>query len=288
MGTNAFAPSRHLSYHQRWILHAAANNEDTTTTTSSTIATTTTTGTARTSSIIWTEAELLEFASNQGVNITLSTLGPAYRAVARAANHHDDDGDSKSTRFILGYVEGFLRPINSGVLHLDKMEVFRKSVLRARAENPDKFRQGGTVFGVGLLMGYLCLLHGMCVCMCVCSCLHVQYSTYGNGELCVERRALLTHTHTNQRVSGRDHGKKVAEFLAIDDEARQHRKLVRYYERSGFQVIKYVGDGFMDIPDRMIWGGCGTLMRQDIDTLLERWTTMLINTQRKAAETSNV
>jgi hypothetical protein len=74
-------------------------------------------------------------------------------AVAQA--NHD-------STLILGYIEGFLRPNN--VLHLDKMEVFRNSVLRARAENPDKSWQGGTVFGVGLLMGgYLCLLHGMFV-----------------------------------------------------------------------------------------------------------------------------
>jgi hypothetical protein len=87
---------------------------------------------------------------------------------------------------------------------------------------------------------------------------------------------------------GRDKGKTVGEFLAIDDEERQHRKLVRYYERSGFQVIKYVGDDFMDIPDRMIWGGCGTLMRQDIDILLRRWTTILQNTTQRKAETSKI
>lgn len=92
----------------------------------------------------------MEFASEQGVEISLSTLGPGYRAVARAKHN---------STLILGYVEGFLRP-SGKVLHLDKMEVFRKIVLRARAENPDKFKQGGTVFGVGLLMGYVCLLYG--------------------------------------------------------------------------------------------------------------------------------
>jgi hypothetical protein len=159
IGTSALAPPRqrhcHHNSHRRRILHAAdANNNEeedavtTTTTTTIPTATTTTTTTPR----IWTEAELLEFASNQGVTVTLSTLGPAYRAVARAS--HD-------STILLGYVEGFLRPAGSNVIHLDKMEVFRKCVLRARAENPDQFQQGGTVFGVGLLMGYACLLHGM-------------------------------------------------------------------------------------------------------------------------------
>jgi hypothetical protein len=132
VGTTAFVPSRLYGYQRSILLRAA--KEDT----------------SSTYTCIWTEAELLEFASNQGVNITLSTLGPGYRAVARAK--HD-------STLILGYVEGFLRPTGN-VLHLDKMEVFRKTVLRARAENPDEFNQGGTVFGVGLLMGYLCLLYG--------------------------------------------------------------------------------------------------------------------------------
>ena len=131
--TAAFVPPRHYCY-RRTILHTAANKENTR---------------RQSSSCIWTETELMEFASEQGVTISLSTLGPGYRAVARAKHN---------TNLILGYVEGVLRP---GVLHLDKMEVFHKQVLQARAENPKEFKQGGTFFGVGLLMGYMCLLYGM-------------------------------------------------------------------------------------------------------------------------------
>ena len=169
----------------------------------------------------WTEQELQDFALSQGVNVTLSTLGPGYRAVARAKHN---------SSLLLGYCEGFLRP-GGKILHLDKMEVFRRQVLQARESG--EFRSAGTMFGVGLLMGYLCLLHGQ------------------------------------------ENGYTVGEFLAIDDEEKQHRKLVRYYERSGFEIIKYVGDDFGDIPDRLVWGGCGTLMRQDIDMLLQSWTAIL-------------
>lgn len=177
---------------------------------------------------IWNEAELMDFASKQGVVLSLSTLGPGYRAIARA-KHNDS--------LILGYVEGFLRP-GGNILHLDKMEVFGKMVKKARSENPEEFlHRGGTVFGVGLLMGYICLLYG------------------------------------------KDNGYTVGEFLAIDDEEKQHRKLVQFYKRSGFEIIRYVGDGVGDIPDRMLWGGCGTLMRQDIDTLLQRWTQLLSKTK---------
>ena len=132
----------------------------------------------------------------------------------------------------MGYVEGFVRP-GSRLLHLDKMEVFRKITKQARAENPDEFKGGGTVLGVGLLLGYLCLLHGQ------------------------------------------EQGCTTAEFLAIDDEDFQHKRLVRYYRQAGFDLIKYVGDDLASIPDRLVWGGCGTLLRKDIPFLLQKWTRIM-------------
>ena len=67
----------------------------------------------------------------------------------------------------------------------------------------------------------------------------------------------------------------VAEFLAIDDEAFQHKRLVRFFKRAGFNVVRYVGEDLASIPDRLVWGGCGTLMNRDIDTLLKEWSTIL-------------
>ena len=187
-----------------------------------------TVGYASTSGHIWTREQLFEYASKEGVILSLSTLGPGYRAVARAKHNETN---------ILGYCEGFLRP-GGTVLHLDKMEVFKKMIQKASMENPGGFRGGGTLLGVGQLLGYLCLLYG------------------------------------------KENGCRTGEFLAIDDEGKQHRKLVQYYKRSGFKIIKYVGDGFGDIPDRLLWGGRGTLMREDIDTLLESWTRVLAKTAR--------
>ena len=178
-----------------------------------------------------TSEEIIKYGENVGVKISLSTLGPGYRAVARAA--HDEEQ-------IIGYVEGFLRP-GGKILHLDKMEVWKKAVDRARKENPEGYKNGGNVFGVGLLLGYLCLLHG------------------------------------------RENGCIDAEFLAIDDEEYQHKRLVRYYKNSGFKVIKYVGEDVGDIPDRLVWGGCGTLMREKVDALLEKWTKNLF-LRRSAAD----
>ena len=70
-------------------------------------------------------------------------------------------------------------------------------------------------------------------------------------------------------------GCSVAEFLAIDDEEFQHKRLVRYYKRVGFNVVKYVGEEIQDVPDRLIWGGCGTLMKEECGVLMDKWTKLL-------------
>lgn len=172
---------------------------------------------------IRTREELLAYADRQEVIVSLTTLGPAYRAVARSKHNETQ---------ILGYIEGFIRPTGQ-LLHLDKMEVFRKMVHRARHENP-KFKGGGTVLGVGMLMAYLCVLHGA------------------------------------------EEGKcSQAEFLAIDDSQFQHKRLVKLYRNAGFKKVKYVGDDFRDVPDRLVWGGCGTLLRADIQDLLRFWSALM-------------
>lgn len=96
-----------------------------------------------------TQKDIIDFGETTGVILSLSTLGPGYRAIARAKHN---------TTQIIGYCEGFIRP-GGNILHLDKMEVFKKALVTAREENPD-FKSGGTVFGVGLLLGCLCLCHG--------------------------------------------------------------------------------------------------------------------------------
>ena len=67
----------------------------------SSIRTDTENGVADGDTIVRNEAEIVEYAKSVGVEISLSTLGPGYRAVARA--DHDPEQ-------ILGYCEGFIRP----------------------------------------------------------------------------------------------------------------------------------------------------------------------------------
>ena len=184
-----------------------------------------------TESLCLTREQIQALAEEQGVLLSLSTLGPAYRAVARAKHN---------TTMILGYIEGFIRPtatITTGskfILHLDKMIMYKELVQRTRIENPNQFKGGGSILGVGLWLAYLCVCHGI------------------------------------------EQGCSVGEFLAIDDSDIQHERLVRLYQVSGFDVIKYVGDSIQDIPDRMVWGGCGTLFRQDdLSLLLSKWTRIM-------------
>lgn len=166
--------------------------------------------------------EITTFANNNGVELQFTTKGPGYRGVAIPPNNPDN---------ILGYIEGFIRP-SGKILHADKMEIFKIALNSAR-RNEGTFSGGGTFLGPGLLIAYVCLLHG-------------------KESGCVD-----------------------VEFLAIDDAELQHKRLVRYYKTAGFSEVRYVGEELKDIPDRLVWGGCGTLMTEKIDLILEKWTRII-------------
>jgi hypothetical protein len=101
-------------------------------------------------SLLWTVDQLEDYSAQTGVVISFTTFGPGYRAVARAK--HDET-------LVLGYVEGFVRPTGR-ILHMDKMEVYQPMLEKAKRQVPDAFDFGGISFGISLLMGYRCLLHG--------------------------------------------------------------------------------------------------------------------------------
>lgn len=60
-----------------------------------------------------------------------------------------------------------------------------------------------------------------------------------------------------------------ARLLAIRDNDQQHRRLVRYFRRLGFEPIRELGAAAMDLPLRLVWGGAGLLMRGDCAVGLE-------------------
>ena len=61
-----------------------------------------------------------------------------------------------------------------------------------------------------------------------------------------------------------------ARLLAIHDDDRQHRRLVRYFAGLGFKPLRPLAAGPADLPLRLIWGGAGLLMRGDCSEGLRR------------------
>ena len=66
-----------------------------------------------------------------------------------------------------------------------------------------------------------------------------------------------------------------ATLLAIRDQERQHRRLVRYFRQLGFRPLRELGAGVADLAPRMLWGGAGLLMRGDCVEGLARSTRRL-------------
>jgi hypothetical protein len=55
----------------------------------------------------------------------------------------------------------------------------------------------------------------------------------------------------------------MATLLAIRDDERQHRRLVRYFRGLGFTPSRELGAAPLDLPQRLVWGGAGLLMQGD-------------------------
>lgn len=83
-----------------------------------------------------TRAEIEACAADFGIELSLTTLGPFYRVVARLA------GDSSNTE-AMGYTEGFVAPL-FGLVHLDTMQVRRRYWKQLQRDGKRQFR-----FGVG-------------------------------------------------------------------------------------------------------------------------------------------
>ena len=61
-----------------------------------------------------------------------------------------------------------------------------------------------------------------------------------------------------------------ARLLAIRDDERQHRRLVRYFGQRGFSTTRDVEAAAWDLPLRLVWGGAGALMSGEVATVLKR------------------
>lgn len=67
-----------------------------------------------------------------------------------------------------------------------------------------------------------------------------------------------------------------ARLLAIRDDGRQHRRLVRYFRGLGFAPLRELGAGVLDLGPRLLWGGSGLLMEGDCADGLERCQRRLV------------
>eukprot|EP00951_Prasinocladus_malaysianus_P035895 scaffold373543_cov48-Prasinocladus_malaysianus.AAC.1 len=60
------------------------------------------------------------------------------------------------------------------------------------------------------------------------------------------------------------------------------KRLVKYYSHFGFKPMYEVGDrGLADVPDMLVWGGVGTRMDADIESMLRRWSSSIRRRQQK-------
>jgi hypothetical protein len=68
-----------------------------------------------------------------------------------------------------------------------------------------------------------------------------------------------------------------ATLLAIRDNEAQHRRLVRYFSRLGFEPLRELGAGPLDLAPRLVWGGSGLLMQGDCSEGLGRSWRQLVS-----------
>lgn len=74
---------------------------------------------------------------------------------------------------------------------------------------------------------------------------------------------------------GQQHGAKHVYGLAINDAPDQHKRLLRYLKKFGGMEVKRVTDSLADVPARMFYGGFGTIIKGDVDSMLQRGMGML-------------
>jgi hypothetical protein len=76
--------------------------------------------------------------------------------------------------------------------------------------------------------------------------------------------------------------------LAIDDDPRQHARLVAYLKRFGGAAVRRVGDSRLrDIPDRLLYGGRGTIVHGSIPEMLDRAAGMVERTRPSAGRAAD-
>lgn len=189
--------------------------------------------------------EVRAAASRIGCNLKVSSTGPSYRIDLLWTPPEGSDslptvpvfgGADAPPPELLGYSSGYTQPF--GAAHLETIQVrqFSGYWARRRRNGGERYAQAPKVEqGLGLLIGA--------------------------AVICWMRECAPFRPER-------------AELLAIRDDERQHRTLVRYYRYLGFQSLRNVDSGDLrSAKDLVMWGGEGLLMELDCARFLERWAS---------------
>lgn len=200
-----------------------------------------------------TLAEVEDAAREVGCEIKINAVGPKFRlellwegGKALPAPRIQTLGyqdDSPPPPELLGYCDGFTQP--SGATHLEAIEIRKYTGFWARKKESGAKRYAATK---PLQPGIL-LAHGT-------ACWIREKGPFSNAK---------------------------AQLLCIKDDERQQRPLIRFYRRLGFKTLREIGSGLQSVPDRIVWGGEGTVMEIDIDVMRQSQSagTMIIRGLRR-------
>ena len=181
--------------------------------------------------------EVKAAARRVGCEITTRSTGPAFHIEATWADGKafpapiiqtlGYQDDEPPSPELLGYCDGFTQP--NGVTHLETIEVRKFTGFWARRKERGAARYAATKkLNPGLLISL------------ATACFIREKAPFGNTR---------------------------AQLLCIRDDERQHASLIRFYRRLGFVPIREVGDDLRSIADKVVWGGDGTIMENQIDDL---------------------
>ena len=184
-----------------------------------------------------TLAEVEDAARRVGCEITTRATGPKFRVEllweggkalpAPQVQTLGYNDEAPPPPELLGYCDGFTQP--TGVTHLEAIEIRKYTGFWARKKERGAARYEATKpLNPGLLVSL------------ATACWIREEGPFTNAK---------------------------AQLLCINDDARQHRSLVRFYRRLGFRKLREVGPGLQSVPDKIVWGGEGTMMEIDIDQM---------------------
>ena len=222
-----------------------------------------------------TAEEVLEMAEKHWrVYISESRLGPAYRVVARSLDAQNEAGERGEGRGkIVGFTTGF---VTGSLLRQDTMQVYGvnrgygRDALATAPQGAEDWEDDASRRERSFQEGEWA----------------AASDEEARGGAAERRRADARgrrRSWRSQSVHGLtlligyyamrlayDEGCRRAELLAINDDDRQHMLLVRFYRRLGFRELRPVTEDLRSVPDRLVWGGIGTLMEGDVTDILER------------------